>query len=899
METKSDGSVSLDVSLNVGQAYKDLEKIQSKVNKISADLNKKESQKSTIESDLAAAGEQADTAKHKIESMKDSLREAFKARAEQIQSRVAAEEERLENTRDKQTQKDIQRFIKLEQDRVAAIEKMQSQLEMRDFKFSQSMKERAQDLIGGDTYETVTALQQQQAILSKSEKTTEKLKKDHETITQEIKAQTAELRSQRSEEVKAQTKLAKAQSIAPVNDAIKGATDTFNKFTRTITNSLRRVFFFSLFYMGFRQIRDGMMDMIKTNEDAVAAIARLKGAFLTMVQPIMEVVIPAFTAFANAVARVMETLAEMVSFLFGKTAAESAEAAKALYEEASGLKEVKDAAEEAEGSLASFDKINTIQTEPKKKKKGKEDDTIQPDFGRFGKGTVDLTEFEKLLHIIELIVAGIAALKLGKGFMDSLQKFLGLMIAIHFAEELVKDTMDAWNNGLNMGNLIKILGDILGLVIGLGIAFGKTGAGIGLIVGGLTLLATAFHDAMENGWNLYNAIGAIAGLFLTGLGIALVTGSWIPALIGGILAVLTALAIATGHGEELISGVQKVCEGFVTFITGIFQGDIEKALGGVDTAFEGLKEIVDAMIEGLRDTIVSFFVWYDDKLGSDTRIIQDFIFKTFNKFIDWINKKIDGLKEIFKGLITFLSGFFTNDWDKVWEGLKNIFVREIDFFPPKFRNMANTLITILKLFSIFLKGVFSTDWKKVWEDFKNTAVNVVNFLKENIFSASFWKQVGLTIITNLINGITGGFLTAAQWIKDLITGKTGNSTVTDNPAAPAVTRSAVSASASTYPASITRAQVPALARGAVIPANREFLAVLGDQKHGRNLEAPEGLIREIVGEGNQQIVVLLTELLAAVRAGKNVYLDGQKISDNTVRHINGSIARTGTIPLNI
>lgn len=42
--------------------------------------------------------------------------------------------------------------------------------------------------------------------------------------------------------------------------------------------------------------------------------------------------------------------------------------------------------------------------------------------------------------------------------------------------------------------------------------------------------------------------------------------------------------------------------------------------------------------------------------------------------------------------------------------------------------------------------------------------------------------------------------------------------------------------------------VPALATGAVIPPNSEFMAILGDQKSGRNLEAPEGLIRQIVRE---------------------------------------------------
>ncbi len=43
-------------------------------------------------------------------------------------------------------------------------------------------------------------------------------------------------------------------------------------------------------------------------------------------------------------------------------------------------------------------------------------------------------------------------------------------------------------------------------------------------------------------------------------------------------------------------------------------------------------------------------------------------------------------------------------------------------------------------------------------------------------------------------------------------------------------------------------QIPRLATGAVIPPNAEFAAILGDQKSGRNIEAPESLIRQIVSE---------------------------------------------------
>lgn len=48
--------------------------------------------------------------------------------------------------------------------------------------------------------------------------------------------------------------------------------------------------------------------------------------------------------------------------------------------------------------------------------------------------------------------------------------------------------------------------------------------------------------------------------------------------------------------------------------------------------------------------------------------------------------------------------------------------------------------------------------------------------------------------------------------------------------------------------SMPRFKVSYLASGAVIPPNKEFMAVLGDQKHGTNIETPEALLRKIVRE---------------------------------------------------
>ena len=71
-------------------------------------------------------------------------------------------------------------------------------------------------------------------------------------------------------------------------------------------------------------------------------------------------------------------------------------------------------------------------------------------------------------------------------------------------------------------------------------------------------------------------------------------------------------------------------------------------------------------------------------------------------------------------------------------------------------------------------------------------------------------------------------------------------------------------------------KLPRLATGAVIPPNREFMAVLGDQRSGYNIEAPEDLIRKIVREesgGNAQTLSLLRAILDAVMDGKVMMLE--------------------------
>lgn len=75
--------------------------------------------------------------------------------------------------------------------------------------------------------------------------------------------------------------------------------------------------------------------------------------------------------------------------------------------------------------------------------------------------------------------------------------------------------------------------------------------------------------------------------------------------------------------------------------------------------------------------------------------------------------------------------------------------------------------------------------------------------------------------------------------------------------------------------SITAPNIPLLAKGAVLPANNPFLAVVGDQHHGTNIEAPLTTIQEALATvlsdsvsanlaGHEATVAVLRQILEAV-----------------------------------
>ena len=492
-----------------------------------------------------------------------------------------------------------------------------------------------------------------------------------EKYDRQIEEATEKMNQQKQEAAEIAEKIDQATSKENKFDSVAGnAASRFEKLSSRIAKLAASALVFSTITKGLTLLRDWAGQVVTSNDQASASLARLQGALLTMVQPLVSIIIPAFTTFINLLTAIVGKIAAFLSALGGKTVQQSTSAAKTLNKQAGAIGGVGDAAEEAEKQLMGFDEINKLSSmdTPSSGGGGGGTSDIQPDFG-WSEGITET--LDRIADLVLLIGAGFALWKISEfipGQLGSILGKLGLLMAALGGLLLMWDGIqDAWENGVDWGNLTEML---LGLAVAAGalyLAFGPLAAGIVLVVGGIALLVTAFHDIMENGFTLQNTLLAIAAIFATGLGISLLTGSFIPLLIAAIASLLLAFTVATGHGEELIQGLKDICQGFVDFFTGIFTGNLEKAFGGIETLFQGLQEIAGAVIDGLRDTILSFLDWLDEKTGGKfhgiIELVKSIVTNGFDYVKTFVSNFIGSIRQMFEGFPLLMSLWTAEPWN--------------------------------------------------------------------------------------------------------------------------------------------------------------------------------------------------------------------------------------------
>ena len=238
--------------------------------------------------------------------------------------------------------------------------------------------------------------------------------------------------------------------------------------------------------------------------------------------------------------------------------------------------------------------------------------------------------------------------------------------------------------------------------------------------------------------------------------------------------------------------------------------------------------------------------------------------------ITWVAAIIDAVTRVVNGVTEVLEGFRTGDWSLVWQGIKDIFGGAWDAIvatlQAAFQILWNILVGVWNLIKPgveaawnWIKGIFNTVKSKVTEwvtNIKTSIVNTFNNVKTNVTNTfTNMKTAIVNAFTNIKNAIKTPINAILGFINRMISGVVGGINSVINGLnklqinVPSWVQSMFGISSFGFNiAQVPTPQIPLLAQGAVIPPNRAFTAVLGDQKHGQNLEAPEDLIRQIVRE---------------------------------------------------
>lgn len=324
---------------------------------------------------------------------------------------------------------------------------------------------------------------------------------------------------------------------------------------------------------------------------------------------------------------------------------------------------------------------------------------------------------------------------------------------------------------------------------------------LALAVAGAVLMAINVVDMLKNGINFDNLTGYIIGAAaaVTGLGLAFgVLGGAITAIVAGLVLLGVAIrdVIKNGFNSKNLTAITVALltiGGAIAIITGAWIPLLIAAIAAVVVwivaKWTSIKEWISKTISSIDAAFEQFLANVEEGVAAA---------------VDWVIEKWTAVKDWFSGL-----------WEKVssgavaaWDGIKSAFKSVPEWFQSKFRDAWQKV-----------KDVFSTGgriWSGIKEGIESTFRTVVNAIirgMNTIIAVPFNK------INSMLNTIRNAHFLGISPFQNMWG---------VNP--------------------LPVPQIPMLARGAVIPANRQFLAVLGDQRNGNNLEAPESLLRQIVRE---------------------------------------------------
>lgn len=725
-----------------------------------------------------------------------------------------------------------------------------------------------------DSEKVNAALKEQQAEVDAIEKEWRQAKKAVDTYDTKISGLEGKLN--RAKEEAGEIHQYMAQS-GPAADEMAKSTDraqkSASKFSMRLREVIRSALVFTIISQALARFREWLGKIIQSNEAARAAIARLKGALLTLAQPLIDVIIPAFTQFVNLLARIISMAARFVSAIFGTTASQAADSAENLYEETNALEETGEAAKKASKSLASFDEINKLSSDADHTTNAPEEDsTIRPDF------SLAKNNIQDALSAISELFTGVALLAIGAILVftgASIPLGLALMVAGALAiTDAITSNPDAIQSMLQdgLGEALTVIGPLVAVIGVILVIMGNITLGISLIILGASIwsVGKASEDEGDFIQNILTRLSEAAEV------------------IGPLVAVLGVLLVVTGH---IVQGIAFIIFGAAIWAAGKAYGDegdfVQNILARLQEAAAAIGPLIaiigvillvaGQIAPGIGLIIAGIAIWtfsevnLDSGNGLASEIVSALsnIFTKIGPFIAIIGlilifTPLPGFRAIGIGmLVAGIAMFAIGEIGLNYEALSQDIVSGL----LNILSAVGPFIAILGLILLFIPGMqaigagmiiagiaifaiseVALNWdfileqlKSVWEGIKNW----FNTYVAKFFTLEYWANLGKNIINGFLNGLKSAWETVVSWatsvvdwFKGLFGGAKDTASSVQNSATPSSTYRAANAPR------LALNDIPALARGAVIPPNREFLAVLGDNKRETEVVSPVSSMKQ-------------------------------------------------------
>ena len=447
-------------------------------------------------------------------------------------------------------------------------------------------------------------------------------------------------------------------------------------------------------------------------------VSQLGMAFGNLLLPMIQAVLPYITAFTKVVTTALNTLSVFLAKTFGYELKDSTKDINSISSGVGGigdgLDDANKSAKKLKGTLAGFDEMNVIT-----------DSSSDSSSGGGSAGTSAGLDFS--LGDYDAHLDGLDS-KVDK-IVDNIKK------GFNTVKDVVKSIWDstpvqAFSGAvMSYGQLLFDYWYSLGssFVENMTFTWGNIEGNLGTTLGNMTTLWTNYWTDVQAGIDTWGQpiIDGVTGVFNSiwkdAIDPAITQMSKIWADFSKIL-----LDLWNEHGKPLVDNVGE----FATKVIGLFQSVWDNVLEPIvkplletiswlwDKHLKGmvteLGKFIGSLVNGALeiynkfiDPIVKFLL---NVLSPVWTTVTNLVIGLLGSMIGGIVDIVSGIIKTFRGLIDFVTGVFTGNWSKAWDGVKNIFGGIFDALKGLFKTPINYIIDGINAFISGLNKIKIPDW---------------------------------------------------------------------------------------------------------------------------------------------------------------------------------------------